>query len=279
MISKIDWVSFTIKLDSAFVGASEAHTDYVLKIAAEAFPEPLRAALFDRKFGVERGRAPYSVRLADETGGLSVFYGGKQAHLLLECSGRECERLERMSSLLPLLDLVRTTLSRLDIATDMPVEALPSAFVAAGYSDRFKSHAHMRSETGETEYVGSRDSERYARVYRYFPPHPRAEWLRVEAVLKHENARECAARIVDSGLVGEVARLGNTFGWKHPAWRPDFITDEVASSWTPERRHGATVRWLITSVFPAMRRLVEDGTIPDLNEFLETNLFQVIEEE
>lgn len=276
MISKIDWVSFIIKLDSAFEGASTAHSRYIMAIVQEAFPEDIRNALFNQPFAPARGRAPYSVCLRREDQFVSVYFGGKQAHILIEISGGGCEGLTRHSQLLPLIELVRPSLSRLDVACDLPVGTSPIDFVEEGYSDRFKSVSRMVSETGITCYVGSRDSERYCRVYRYNPPHPRSAWLRVEYVLKHENAKALAELIADVGFTEVVARLGYTFQWKHPAWQPDKITEAAVSGWTPERRHGATVRWLIASVFPAMAKLAKDGTIPDMDAFLDTHLYKLI---
>lgn len=278
MISKIDWLSFIIKLDSAFDGASTEHSRYIMAIVQEAFPEEIRNAIFDQPFAPARGRAPYSVCLRRDDQHVSVYFGGKQAHILIEISGGGCEALTRHSQLLPLIELVRPSLSRLDVAVDLPVPFSPLEFLAEGYSDRFKSVSQMVSETGVTCYVGSRDSERYCRVYRYNPPHPRSAWLRVEYVLKHENAKALAALIHDVGLLECVARLGNTFAWKHPAWKPDMATEAAISGWTPERRHGATVRWLITSVFPAMARLAKDGTIEDLDAFLDTHLYKLVRE-
>lgn len=276
MISKIDWLSFVIKLNTPFDGATTAHAEYVMLLLREAFPGDVGVALFDHQFAPAVGRAPYTVCLRRDDQFMSIYFGGKQAHILLELTGGGCEDLSRKSQLNPLLEMVGPILSRLDVAVDMPVSTRPSEFIGCGYSDRFKSVSSMVSDTGETCYVGSRDSERYARVYRYNPPHPRSAWLRCEFCLKHENARDLAALILDIGLLDVVARLGNTFGWQAPQWQPDKASEATISGWSPERRHGATVRWLLTSVFPAMARLVKDGTIEDIDEFLNRHLYTLI---
>lgn len=270
-------MSFILRLDQPVFAEGNVTSRYVMEMVKMAFPEPIRDALFDQPYAPATGRAPYSVCLRRDDNHVSVFYGGKQSHILIEITGGGCESLTRHSQLLPLVELVLPSLSRLDVAVDMPVSTSPTEFLSFGYSERFKSRSSMVSETGETQYVGSRDSERYARVYRYNPPHPRSAWLRCEFVLKHENAKTAAAAVLGSGLIELVTQLGNTFEWKHPAWQPDKATDAVLSGWTPERRHGATVRWLLTSVFPAMAKLVKDGTIENLDEFLDTNLYRLID--
>jgi len=275
MICKVDWVSFTARLDSRIERGSSAMTEYIMQLVASALPEPVALAMFDVQFVPAPSRAPYSVCHRKYDNSISVYYGGNQEHVLVEVSGTGCEYLSRLGVLDDLLSTVSPILTRLDIAVDMPVATTPAEFVNAGYSHRIRSRSHMVSPTGETCYLGSRDSERYCRVYRYNPPHPRSEWLRVEFVLRHQNASLAVAAIQDVGIASYVAQLGNSYGWRHAAWQPDMATDAVASTWLPERRHGATVRWLLTSVFPAMRRLADDGTIPDLPTFLDTHLFRI----
>lgn len=277
MITKVDWLSFTIKLDGICEIFDNDASRHMFAMTKAQFPDAIADALFDQPYAAAPSRRPYSVCLRREDNHANVYFGGKQAHILVEITGGGCEALTRHSQLLPLVELVQPSLTRLDIAVDMPVATTPQEFVASGYSDRFKSISQMVSETGSTFYVGSRDSERYARVYRYNPPHPRSAWLRCEFVVKHENATAAAALILDVGLLDVSARLGNSFGWKNPAWQPDKATDALLSGWTPERRHGATVRWLLTSVFPAMAKLVKDGTIENLDEFLDTHLYKLID--
>jgi len=278
VICKIDWLSFLIRLDSNFEAATTEHIRYISTICKGAFPHEISEAIFSRPFSPVRGRAPYSVCVRREDNAISIFFGGKQSHILIEITGAGCEDLSRRAQLLPLVELVRPSLSRIDVAVDMPVPVTPSEFLSFGFSDRFKARSSMVTETGETQYVGSRDSERYARVYRYAPPHPRHEWLRCEFVLKHENAKAAAALLGDITVPELAARLGQSFEWKHPAWQPDKATDQKMPGWSPERRHGATVRWLLTSVFPAMARLVQEGTIEDLEAFLDQNLYTLLDD-
>lgn len=277
MISKIDWLSLVVKLDGEIERGSTEMTEYVMQMLLAAFPTDVADALFDQAFAPAKGRAPYTVcnRRADSL--VSVYYGGHQAHVLIEITGGGCEDLERKSQLKPLVESGLALLSRLDVAVDMPVPTDPLVFVGSGYSDRFKSTSSMVSDTGTTAYIGSRDSERYARVYRYNAPHPRAAWLRCEFCLKHENAKATAIAYLESGITEVVAKLGNSFQWRHPAWQPDLATSATMPGWSPERRKGATVRWLLTAVFPALANLVKDGTIEDLDAFLDTNLYTLLE--
>lgn len=277
MITKIDWLSWSLALPGPISGAGQDSIQHAETVLRTYLGDELADALLDAKFTPEGGRAPYTTRMMREDHFVSVFWGESQRHMLVEVSGGGCEDLERRGQLYALLDHVRPRLTRLDIAVDMLVDTEPGEFVSAGYSPRFKTTSHIISDTGATFYVGSRESERYARVYRYAPPHPRAAWLRCEFVLRHENATATAAAIADVGILGVAAQLGNSYGWKHPVWKPEFLTDQTIPTWRPERRQGATVRWLITSVFPSMARLVKEGVIEDVDAFLDQHLYNLIE--
>jgi len=183
--------------------------------------------------------------------------------------GQGVDKFQAKGLLMQWLEVTRPKITRLDIACDMPVAFTPKQFVDAGYSAKFASSGHLISETGETCYVGSQKSDRFARVYRYNHPHPRHELLRCEFVFRREQARLVAAEILDKGILATVAAAGLSFAWKHPAWQPDMLTTDKLPSHKVDRHKSGTVRWLITQCFPAIANLHDLGEIPDVDAFLD----------
>lgn len=276
MITKIDWVSFSLPIAGALDGVGQDTCNFVETNVREWLGETTADVFFASDLTLAGGRAPYSAHYMDITRSFHLFWGGKQTHVLVEITGQGCEALDRAGQLTALLERVQPRLTRVDIAVDMPVATMPVAFVGAGVSDRFKARSIMQSETGETVYVGSRNSDRYARVYRYAEPHPRANMLRCEFVLRKENAKQIALKIKDIGLPECATRLGVSFAWRHPAWQPDMLTETAMEGWQPERRHANSVRWLLVQVFPAIARMHQEGVISDVPEFLEKHLFPLL---
>jgi len=161
-------------------------------------------------------------------------------------------------------------ITRIDIAVDIETSTHPSEFVEIVSHDRMRASGRQSSETGETCYVGSKKSDRYARVYRYYEPHPRAHLLRIEHVFRRKYAKSVAQAILGTSLTAAAAAAGKAFGWAHNDW--DVDAQEVAdiSITSPERNAGGTVTWLVRSVAPAIRRLIADGTIRDPEVFFKT---------
>lgn len=215
------------------------------------------------------GRPPYSASYRTDRG-IILFWNVRLGHCLMEITGQGCEFLRGVKMLNPLIQRMKSRLTRIDLAVDMQTECTPSSFLAQSQSARFKSRASMLSDTGHTEYVGSRNSERYCRVYRYAPPHPRANLLRSEFVFRKQNAKLFAQSAVECGfdLTALALGAGQIYGFEHDDW--NLKGDEIAlDSWTPERAQGKTVRWLISQVAPAFKRLVNEGVIDNPTEFLE----------
>jgi hypothetical protein len=205
-----------------------------------------------------RARFPYELGLKSEDGGAFIMGGRRSDHLLTEISGRGCEALYTAQTDMIILEDVITRLTRIDLAVDIQTKTDPAKFCKIR-SGRMRTFSLSRSDTGTTVYVGSRKSKRYCRVYRYSEPHPRHDLLRVEFVARKEQSRVLGAVIIDEGYIRAAARLGATYGFDHPDWRP---TDALpVPAWSPERRHSSSVRWAYVQVFPALRRMIKDGLL------------------
>ena len=269
MRTHIDWLSFTIPM----VYDTDEGDNYARAIQAgltEMFTKDVVENTFGGAWAVgEKSRAPYTDVWVDKESGISLFASPNLTHATVEISGSGCERLIGAGEMEKVLSGCAGRVTRIDIACDIETDTLPLEFVSQTNHNRMRSSGHHDSETGLTRYVGSKESERFARVYRYFPPHPRAHLLRVEHVFRRDYAKQVARAIV-ANTVSEVGiSCGTAFGWAHRDWdiAADFTPDISITS--PEKNAGKTVSWLVRSVAPAVRRLIADGTIRDPEAFFE----------
>jgi len=216
----------------------------------------------------ERSRAPYTDAWTQKELGLTLFAGISLNHCCVEISGGGCEKLIEKGLLEKIIGAVADRVTRIDIASDIETDVSPEQFVSVRSHNRMRSGGKQYSSSGETEYVGSRSSNRFARVYRYKKPHPRSHLLRVEHEFHREDAKRVAFAIIETGVDGVAASAGKVFGWKHSVWKPDDNQLPDLSVVKAERNAGTTVFWLVNSVAPAFKRLCMDGTIKDPDAFL-----------
>jgi len=270
MRTHIDWLTFTIPMIYADE-SDEAYANAIANGFMDMFGEDLVATVFGGNWAkAERSRAPYSDTWSDEERGFSLYASPNLTHACVEISGQGCERLIRLGVMGRTLQSCSERITRIDIASDIETEIRPVEFVSEVSHERMRANGQQNSETGQTCYVGSKKSDRYARVYRYFPPHPRAHLLRVEHVFRRSYAKKVAAEIVASSLESVSVAAGLAFGWKHKVWQPDNVESAEISVISERRDTGKTVFWLIHSCASAFKRLCADGTIRDPEQFIKT---------
>lgn len=268
MISKIDWLSFSLPVDLEEDGGVGALT-YSVGAAFDNFNDQLLHLLgLDGEVVPQKGRKPYSHAWTLPQGGLTLYAHPNLPHCLVEISGRGCEALAADGVLPHILRIVSSRATRVDIATDIPTDTTPVQFATLRDQGRFKSYSQVESASGSTYYVGAKTSDRYARVYRYNPPHERAHLLRVEVVSKGPQAKVVADMLTRQEPAALASEFGKIFGWASSAWQPDVQSDETLVSWRPERHKGKSVFWLHAQVIPAMLKLHREGDI-DLKELWE----------
>lgn len=269
MSSMIDWLSFSLQT------GYDTSTDEGYKISIEnAFFDTLGLELSNAIIGgtfepAERSRAPYQDAWKMEKRGMMIFASRTLNHMTVEFSGVGCRWLDDNELTQRLLHKVAQRVTRIDIATDIETSIAPMEFVDAGHDVRFKTSGIYKSETGETCYIGSQKSERFARVYKYKHPHPRAGLLRVEHVFRRDYAKQVAASLLTAYVSDVAAAAGKAFGWKHPLWQLAGDEDTTITPVRAERGGGGTVTWMVKSVAPAFRRLVKEGVIVDPQAFLQ----------
>lgn len=261
MYTRVDWISFS---SIGFPFDPEGVTPVGEGIAA-MLTEQIGSDLFDRVFSGSftngKGRKPYKHSFSNPDHSVSVFWGETLGHITTEISGTGCQRLDSEGLIEELLAKVFTRCTRLDIAVDIDTKTPVKAFADARTPGRFKAHEHKVSAEGETVYIGSYKSERFARVYRYNEPHPRAHLLRVEFVQRDDLAHAAAWRVSQGETLALAAELGNSYGLLHDDWQPDVITTAKAAGITTDRGQGNTLFWLNDTIAPLIARLHREGAI------------------
>jgi len=267
---KVDWISWTHEIEPPGEGrgVEVEYQDLWLRLRDEVGVN-FGTWLLEGCKPLEHGRSPYSHGFQDKQRGITIWYGGRLTHFTVELSAKGVDAIEEAFGVNNLLCLIADRVTRIDIAVDMLTDISPKDFVAAGHSSKSKTHAEMTSQSGETSYVGSMHSERYARVYRYNPPHPRSPYLRVEHVFRRKYAKSISSLLCSHSLRDVCATCRELFGWQHElshTWHGKIKDIEVPRA---ERNSGKTLYWLVAQVVPAFRKLVEEGVIDDPVRFCE----------
>lgn len=203
------------------------------------------------------GRTPYASSFRSE--GVTLFVAGPDGSLV-EISGKGCAALSP-KSILALIATLQETITRIDLALDLETTVDPKSFAEHTDGSPFAVSGHRASQHGVTYYVGSQKSDRYARVYRYFPPHPRHKLLRIEYVFRRHNARIVVEQILKHGLQATIESAGGLFCWSHPAYTLDWR--EPIPAYKREKRSGSTVYWFYAQVVPAIKRLILTGVLTE----------------
>lgn len=266
MDAKIDYLSWTTPVNMPRVDTAGEVKAICLDTVARL--HPIFTAWCESCLGWQDagGRGHYSASTYNTRNYTSIRYGGSANHVLCEMPGTACQEARDAGHLSDILEAASARLTRIDIAVDIIDDIDPRRFVLAGYNERFRSYAEIVSAEGSTEYVGSMKSDRFARVYQYAAPHPRAGVMRVEFVLRREYAKAAATLLAGGSTPLLACTLGNTWGWKSAAWRPDEVTDGKLKAQRADRHEPGRLRWLFQVVMPALVKADADGLI-DLTEF------------
>lgn len=260
----VDWISSSHILDYKPMDvetATEKFTEFVNKMSPEV------ASVFKCDgWETAHGRRPYSGGYHNQGLGVFVWMGGHE-NVLIEISGKGVQKLRDADVLNQYMLTVKDRVSRLDIAIDCETEKRPPEIVSSIETGRFKSRSSMTSQHGETEYIGSRQSDRYCRVYRYNDPHPRHKLLRTEFVIKKPHCEYAIESIFQMGRSYVAQQMLNTFGLGETMNVSEH--NETMPATRNDRKNSKTEAWLIRQAAPAFQRLVHEGTIEDWREWLE----------
>jgi hypothetical protein len=197
--------------------------------------------------------------------------------MIYDLPGKACARIGRTKQLSTFLLYTSGDATRIDIALDLKTDMRPKAFIRYLDLNERITRTSIKSGTGETEYIGSQKSERYARVYRYYDPHPRSDTLRIELVYRRDYAKKVAEVAATGNLASIVSEALGRYGCSHPQLR---LKDVDAASLQVPRRHSknnaGTLIWLKNAVAPAIARMLheEELTWSELTEWVNDEMDQ-----
>lgn len=221
---KIDWYSFTIPLPYSFTGSGVETLTAINNILQGLFGAALDDLSADGTWRLDPAKGFYQFRAQHLTSGVQVSWGEVNKHLFVELPGQACSWARTAAVFDRVIQQTHPRASRVDATIDIETTTMPDAFVSAGFAKRFaKNTEDKKSDTGETYYVGARASGRCARVYRYYPPHPRAHLLRLEAEYKKKPARELAGLLAARGVIEAVRAAHAVFDWRSADLNVDFL--------------------------------------------------------
>jgi len=264
----VDWLSFSIPRKGV-LGAHSFDLASVAENSVRWFFGIYAEAIADgQTFTPARAKnKTYSQSWQRADGGVMLFADRRRDTILIEISGEGCKTLRKHDSLEEVLAKGAERLSRIDLAVDIVTAVTPQAFAEERDVKRFKNTSDIKSETGDTYYVGSWKSKRFARVYRYSKPHPRSASLRVEHVFRGRAAKEFGRALLAGGYASAVLSVGRVYGWSHSIWEPEKVEPIKFTSGQVRKTDKNTVFWLYGAVASAMAKAIQRGDV-DLNDWL-----------
>jgi hypothetical protein len=263
----IDYYSYTIPTEAPFTeGMFHEQQQRAINIFRTSIPE-IASYSIGGEWEHEHAQRFYSHRWRNRDSDVALSYGQTNAHVLVEFAGKACNFLAENDLLLGVISITASRCSRIDFAVDIECKTSPKEFIAQRSNKSFRSSGNKYTPTGGTEYLGGRTSERMARVYRYYEPHPRHNQLRVEAEYKGSAAKASTKFLLETDIQTACLAAHKPFQWRHPQWKPDAV--EISkipySNYNPSDAN--TIRWLYGDVVTALRKAIK-GDLIDFEEWL-----------
>jgi len=268
MFTLIDYYSFTIPLHEPMgKGMFDSDKHYAIGVFNNVCDLEMFKNGIEDNWEAETARGFYQTRLRHLSADVTLSYGAINSHIFVELAGKACANFDSQDLLNKLIERTWERATRIDFAVDIKTEIAPKTFIEARTNKSFKSSGNKYSPTGGTEYLGGRSSERMARVYRYYSPHPRHEFLRVETEYKGEAAKVAAKRVVEAGVQQASLDAHQPFGWTHDVWNTGELTASRITYRTYRPDTASTLLWLYGDVITSLRKATKAGLL-DLEEWL-----------
>jgi len=238
----IDYFSFTVPMSCWLSSRTHNINEGTIFQEGRQYRRLYNYITSDHTAKSTKGNGRFKRMIHSEKFGYSYFEGEDLNVSLIQISGTGCEYLRQRGWLGQVIMDWHDRATRLDIAVDIQTDTNPEVFARSRLSKRFTTDAHRREASGETWYVGGWDSDRFARVYRYEPPHPRSNFLRIEYQMVDHVAKQCANILTQRDVVEVASELGKVFGWNHDCYLLDAPSTKLLTSARVESQ-GQTERW------------------------------------
>ncbi len=270
----LDWAAFTLPIPyterQPLPNEFQKRIESVLKNMGELMP--LITAHCADYLALVTPQRPYRKAYCCPNVGFRINADWKRREALIVFNGAACEMVRGIgaAAIIELLVRVEATGSRLDFATDISTNISPADVQERGWSKRIVSKSYIQSQQGNTLYIGSRKSDAFCRVYKYNPPHPRSDKLRIEFELKKQRARAVAGIAIVDGVAVAARSVAARYEFGHPTVLEAFAGSiRQIKTEAHKRSMASTEAWLLTQAAPAFLRLVREGVISDPRAWVE----------
>jgi DNA relaxase NicK len=268
MQTRLDWLSFTLPIDYEPHDAAQAQ--WFCRAALTDIGSNLKDLIFaNPNWEYGAGRAPYKYGFSSPNHDIMMYVGSNTSTVLYELSGRFWERCTDLDVVKDLLLPIKDNVTRIDVSTDMETKTRPTDFANSRTKGNSLSVGYLKSPDGETVYLGSMKSDRYARIYRYEHPHPRSDLLRFEVVYRRDFSKSLAEAILQAAHWSDLAQaVERPYKFAHPDWKIGEQSDLRVELARTTREEDTTVIWLYKTCAPSLARLVAAGAV-DRAHFME----------
>lgn len=259
--TSVDWLSITYKWESFKIQNGQNLNEAVSKHVVEFLSMPYEgqwqsttplqgyAKAIVNKIGV---RVNFS--LPGSPNGVHVVYSGRTLQtfhwgdLLMDCY------------------VLDGQVTRIDIALDVmdsPIDILELyRHMKEGWCiTQSKKYSYIEGNTGQTLYVGSRQSERMLRVYdKAAEQGTTGQWVRFELEVKGAKARQIAHYVSIEGaeaIPALIADFATFIDYQWPDGNP--FKAEAINLPSIKGKETDTAKWLETGVLPSFKRVVPDN--------------------
>lgn len=233
-------------------------------------------ALETLAFVPAKSRKGHSAALHEPVSGATVFMGGSNSVSVFEAGGRACKKFSNYVGYKEMARMSIKTCTRIDVAIDFDLPPADIASYVTGWSKRIKAHSWVNSPSGQTLYLGSPTSERFARIYRYAEPHPRARFLRVEIVSRRKHAKAVCEAIQTQGLGATASALLAGLSLQGSDFRAFENTNLPVTPLENNRSAAKRVLWILKQVTPALIDMHKNGEL-DAYEWFKNHVESGIE--
>ncbi len=269
----IDWAAFTLPI--MYTETQPSLNGFQIRVTAvlEQMCElmPIITAHCADYLTLVTPQRPYRKGYACPNVGFRLNADWTRKEVLVVFNGQACGFVRELGNAaeVELLARVEATGTRLDFATDIDTTVSPTDVQEKGWSKRIISKSYIQSSQGQTLYIGSRKSDAFCRVYRYHPPHPRSDKLRIEFELKKDRARAVAGIAIVDGVATAARSVAARYEFGHATVLEAFHGHiRQIKTEAHNRSLASTEQWLLTQAAPAFLRLVREGVIADPQDWV-----------
>lgn len=199
--------------------------------------------------------------------GITISWSGTNSYAQAVMTGKACDAVTERLEIPLMMKSCDGRATRIDLAVDIECDVTPGEFVARRSSRRIKTAGSFLSDSGETQYVGSRSGERMARVYRYKEPHPRHRLLRAEVEYKGDAAKMLCTELGQGDLTSITLSAHAPFGWQHPVWDTSQVTISKIPARPYDKANDGRWKWLTEVAWKSLLKAHEEGIIDLLELF------------